>query len=262
MGLNCEVETAHSYNMLEQELGDIQVDTVHTLEVIRNKEMISGYHIIDFIGGFSYGDHLGSGTVYSNRLKTGLGEELRDFINEGKLIIGICNGFQFLTRYGLLPGFDNDYESQEVALINNDSGKYEDRWVYLDINQDSNCAWTKRMEKVILPARHGEGKLRADDSVLERMEQDNQIVMRYIHPETAEPTMEYPYNPNGASMSIAGICDPTGQVFGMMPHREAALSIYNLPDWTRLKAKDKLPKEGPGVQFSRNGIEYVIENLL
>lgn len=257
-GLNCEAETVYVY-----ELVGAEADKVHINDLLANPEMLEDYHIIDFIGGFSDGDHLGAGKVHSNRLRHNLQDGLDQFIQDGKLMIGVCNGFQAMIKSGLLPGLDGDYRTQRIALTYNDSGKFEDRWVLMGANPDSVCVWTKEIKELYLPVRHGEGKIRImDQSVLEKLEKNGQIALRYIHPETKEPTMEYPYNPNGSDEAIAGICDPTGRVFGKMPHREAFWSPYNHPNWARLKVEGRLPKEGAGVQISRNGVEYAIEHLV
>lgn len=257
-GLNCEEETVYIYRLLGAE-----VDKIHINDLRENPKMIAYYQIIDFIGGFSDGDHIAAGKIHANRFRYSLEEELHEFIQDGKLIIGVCNGFQALIKSGLLPGFDGDYRTQRMTLTYNDSGKFEDRWVHLGVNTDSKCVWATGMEELYLPVRHGEGKVRIrDPSVLEKLEKNGQIVLRYIDPRDKKPTMEYPYNPNGSDWAIAGICDPTGRVFGKMPHREAFWSPHNHPNWTRLKLEGKLPEEGMGIQISRNGVEYALENLI
>lgn len=258
-GKNSDAETAYSY----QKLG-ATVDRIHMGDILRKPEVMRRYHILDLVGGFSDGDHIAAGKIQANRWKYELGDELNRFIvQDGKLVIGICNGFQEEAKAGILPGFDGDYSTQRLTLTINDSGKFGNRWVNLGVNQESNCVWTKGITELYLPVRHGEGKLRAEDnSVLERMATQNQIVLVYVDPETKMRTQEYPYNPNNSDNAIAGICDSTGRVFGMMPHREAYMFPQNHPNWTRLKVEGKLPKEGEGLQISRNGIEYAMENLL
>jgi len=257
-GLNCEEETSYTYKLLGAD-----VDKIHINELRENPKRINDYQIIDFIGGFADGDHIAAGKIHANRLRYNLKKELHQFIADGKLIIGICNGFQSLVKSGLLPGFDGDYRTQKITLTYNNSAKFEDRWVNLLINNKSNCVWTKGIDKIYLPIRHGEGKIRLqDESVLEKLIANNQIAMQYIDPKNNKPTMEYPHNPNGSIESIAGLCDPTGRLFGMMPHREAFWSPYNHPTWTRLKIEGKIPNEGFGLQISRNAIDYVKENLI
>jgi len=257
-GLNCEEETSYLYKLL-----GAKVDKIHINDLFEKPKVISNYQIIDFIGGFVDGDHVAAGKIHANRLKYRIEEELYQFVHEGKLIIGVCNGFQSLIKSGLLPGFDDDYRTQRMTLTYNDSGKFEGRWVHLVVNRNSKCIWTRGIEELYLPVRHGEGKVRIrDPTVLERLEKDNQIVLFYANPADKKPTMEYPYNPNGSDDAIAGICDPTGRVFGKMPHREAFWSPYNHPNWPRLKVDGKMPKEGGGVQISRNGVEYAREHLI
>jgi phosphoribosylformylglycinamidine (FGAM) synthase-like amidotransferase family enzyme len=256
-GLNCEDETTYIYQLL-----GAKIDKVHINDLCEKPKIISNYHIIDFIGGFVDGDHIAAGKIHANRLKYSLGEELYKFIHEGKIIIGVCNGFQTLIKSGLLPGFDDDYQTQMMTLTYNNSGKFEDRWVHLVVNQNSKCIWMKGIKELYLPVRHGEGKVRVrDPSVLERLKRSGQIVLFYAKTEDKKPTMKYPYNPNGSDGAIAGICDPTGRVFGKMPHREAFWSPYNHPNWTRLKIDGTIP-EGMGIQISRNGVEYAREHLI
>jgi phosphoribosylformylglycinamidine synthase len=259
-GLNCEDETVYTWKAVGAE-----PTKIHINDLFENPQILSDYHVLDLIGGFSDGDHIAAGKVHANRLRYRLGEHLKKFIEEGKLIIGICNGFQHLVKAGILPGFDGDYSTQRLTLTYNDSGKFEDRWVHLKVNKESRCVFTRELNELYLPVRHGEGKVRIrDQAILERLKEGNQIVLQYIHPETGEVTMVYPYNPNGSDEAIAGICDPTGRVFGMMPHREAFWSPYNHPNWTRLKIhrRDKpVIEEGNGVQMFRNAVEYVMENF-
>lgn len=257
-GLNCEDETIFTW-----ELVGAKATKVHINDFFENPHILSDYHLLDLIGGFSDGDHIAAGKVHANRLKYRIVKELIQFIEDGKLIIGVCNGFQTLVKAGVLPGFDGNYTNLIVTLTYNDSGIFEDRWVHLKVNIKSNCIFTKELEELYLPVRHGEGKLvTKDENVLRQLEKDNQVVLKYIHPKTKELTMEYPYNPNGSVGAIAGICDPTGRVFGMMPHREAFWSPYNHPNWTRLKIEEKLPKEVYGLQISRNAVDYVKNDLI
>jgi phosphoribosylformylglycinamidine synthase len=205
-------------------------------------------------GGFSFGDHIASGRVLANRLRYALGQELKSFVADGKLVIGICNGFQVLVKMGLLPGFDGDFE-QKVTLTLNDSGKFEDRWVYLKLDPASKCVFSRDVDSIYLPVRHGEGKFMVDcDATLDKLRAGGQVVFRYCSPDGDEAT--YPYNPNGSVDDIAGICDFTGRVFGMMPHPEAYLYRENHPRWTR----EQLPAEGLGRQIFRNAVEYVRNN--
>ncbi len=255
-GLNCEVETkaAFDYCGAESEL-------VHLNDLLKREKLLGDYQILAFIGGFSFGDHLGAGTVFANKVKYGLKEDIKKFIADGKLIIGICNGFQTLTRLGLLPGTNNEYfATQSVALTWNDCGVFRDAWVNLKVEADSPCIYTKGIDTLEVPIRHGEGKFVADENILDKVENQNLVALRYAD-SNGLPTDEFPYNPNGSLNNIAGICDPSGRIFGLMPHPEAYLSPYNYPNWIRQKKSGVLPKEGAGVIIFRNAVEYVKRNF-
>ncbi len=250
-GLNCEKETAAAFRRC-----DATPELVHLNDLLHDKRSMNEFHILTFIGGFSFGDHLGSGTVFANRVKAKLRSQLERFIADSKLIIGICNGFQTLTRLGLLPAFNGNYFAQEAALTHNDSGVFRDDWVYLKANPDSPCIFTRGMDLIRLPIRHGEGKFVATDNALTEIERKQLVALRYAdeHGNIAE---EFPLNPNGSLNAIAGISDETGRVFGLMPHPEAFLSPYNSPTWTIDRESGKLPREGDGVAIFRNAVEHV-----
>ncbi len=259
-GLNCEEETAFGYRM-----AGADADIVHINDIIEKPGTMDDYHILALVGGFSDGDHIASGKVHANRLKYRLGEPLQKFIDEGKLIIGVCNGFQAMIKSGILPAVGKDYARQTVTLTYNDSGKFEDRWVHLKSNPKSNCIWTAGIDRLYLPVRHGEGKVRIqDENVLNSITSSGQIALYYSIPESGEIAMEkdYPHNPNGSALGIAGLADPTGRIFGMMPHWEGFMSPYNHPAWTRLKREGTLPREGPGLAIARNGVRYAAERLV
>jgi phosphoribosylformylglycinamidine synthase len=249
-GINCDYETEHAF-----QIAGAATERVHLNDLLADKGMLARYHVIALPGGFVFGDHIASGRVLANRLRYGLGSELKSFVADGKLVAGICNGFQVLVKMGLLPGFDGDFK-QKVTLTLNDSCKFEDRWVYLKLDPASKCIFSKGVDSLYLPVRHGEGKFMVDsDATLDRLRSDGQVVFRYCGPNGERP--DYPLNPNGAVDDIAAICDPTGRVFGIMPHPEAYLYRENHPRWTR----EDLPAEGLGRQIFRNAVEYVRENL-
>ena len=255
--MNCEDETAYAF-----EVAGAKADKIFLKDLTEKPEIFEEYQILAMIGGFSFGDHIAAGRVLANIYKFRLGEEILRFIEDGKLIFAECNGFQVLVKAGILPGFDGDYRTQSVTLTYNQSGVFEDRWVRLKINQNSKCVFTKGLEEVFLPVRHGEGKfIVRDDLDLRRLREGGQIVMQYADGE-GQPTMEYPQNPNGSIAAIAGICDPTGRVFGKMPHATAYLSPYNHPHWTRENITGKILKEGGGVQIFRNAVEYARSELV
>ncbi len=253
-GTNCDRETKFAF-----ELVGAQANLVHMNEVISKKEKLSSYHILALPGGFTYGDDLGAGKILANELRFKLKEGLEKFLKDGKLIIGICNGFQILVKAGLLPGLKQF--QQEASLILNDSAKFEDRWVYLKRCKlqiaNSKCVWTKNLPDIIyLPVAHGEGKfVTSDNNILEKIKNNNQIVFQYCNKEGR--LTDYPDNPNGSIDNIAGICDESGRILGLMPHPERHMFFYQHPHWTRLSKKD----EGDGLAIFRNGVEYAKENF-
>jgi phosphoribosylformylglycinamidine synthase I len=250
-GINCDMETQHAFR-----LAGADAERVHLTDLTNGTRELSEFHILAFPGGFSFGDDIASGKVLANMIKYNLGEQVREFIDAGKLIIGICNGFQAMVKMGLLPGLNGDYTIQNVTLTFNDSGRFEDRWVHLRANQRTKCVFTKGLDTIYLPVRHGEGKFVAKSpEVLARLKKGNNIVFQYTDSEGN--LAGYPHNPNGSADNIAGICDDTGRVFGMMPHPEAYQHRTNHPRWTR----EELPEEGAGVAIFRNAVEYVREKF-
>jgi len=262
-GTNCETEMAHACRLGGAE----QVDIVHMSQLIYGEYRLDDYHLLNLPGGFLDGDDLGAGQAGAHRFKyvevKGSGEKLMDqlqrFIKDGKLIIGVCNGFQLMVKTGLLPGFGGNYTSRQVSLTYNDSGRFEDRWVWLRVDPASPCVFTKGLDRLYFPVRHGEGKfVTMDERVMQHLQDENLVSLRYADAESGEPTMDYPANPNGSPDGIAGICDPTGRIFGLMPHPEAFLHRTNHPRWTR----EELPEEGQGLAIFRNGVEFIRNNLL
>lgn len=257
-GLNCDNETAYAF-----ELAGAVATRVHINALIDGSADLDDYHILVFGGGFSWGDDHGAGVVQSVRLKTHIGEKIQTFIKDGKLVLGICNGFQTLVNMGLLPGFDNDYKSRKVALTYNDCGNFRDDWVHLAVNENSPCVFTKGLTLVDYPIRHGEGKFYAGDEALDRLKKNNQIVLRYAGPDGEPAEKTFPDNPNGSVYDIAGICDQTGRIFGLMPHPEAYKHWTNHPSWTR--TRELLERSGKavedeitdGIRLFRNGVDYI-----
>jgi phosphoribosylformylglycinamidine synthase I len=250
-GINCDMELAHAFK-----LAGADAERVHLTDLINGTRKLSDFHIFALPGGFSFGDDIASGKVLANMIKYNLGGQVQEFIEEEKLIIGICNGFQAMVKMGLLPAFDGDYSTQDVTLTFNDSGRFEDRWVQVATNKNSKCIFTKGIDNMYLPVRHGEGKfVPKTRQVLTRLEKSNRVVFQYVDKEGK--LAGYPHNPNGSVDNIAGICDGTGRVFGMMPHPEAFQHRTNHPAWTR----EELPEEGAGIKIFRNAAEYVREHL-
>jgi phosphoribosylformylglycinamidine synthase len=257
-GLNCEMETQAAFECV-----GATVERIHLHDLIAQPSRLLEFHILAFIGGFSFGDHLGAGTVFANRVRHHLGGELNEFITSGRLVIGICNGMQTITRLGLAPAIAGAYFKPQAAMAANDSGAFYDGWVTLKVNPDSPCIFTRGIDMIPLPVRHGEGKfIPVDAEALEEMEANNQVVMRYVDPVTGQPASRPPLNPNGSINAVAAICDETGRIFGMMPHPEAYLSPYNHPHWTRQRISKVLPEEGLGVQIFRNAVTFAEAELL
>lgn len=259
-GINCEYETAYAHRLV-----GFEPDFIHVNALLDNLNQIMKYTFITLPGGFLDGDDLGSAKAqavrwkYKKINKSGKTfiDTLISFVGEGKIILGICNGFQLLVKTGLLPGLDSDYSSQKVTLTFNDSGRFEDRWVYLKINTFSHCIFTKDIHTIYLPVRHGEGKLVVDTKkTIERIKRNGHIVMQYAD-NSGNVSSHYPLNPNGSIESIAGLCDSTGRIFGLMPHPEAYVHRTQHPRWTR----EALSEEGDGLMIFKNAFKYVTENL-
>lgn len=211
---------------------------------------------LSYRGGFSFGDDVASGKILANRLRYRLGGQLQQFVRDGKLILGICNGFQVLAKMGMLPMLSGDFV-QEVTLTFNDSGRFEDRWVCLRTEPGTRCIWLNGITDMELPVRHGEGKFVPRDSdVLNRMKAEGLVALRYVRPDGAPARGEFPANPNGSIEDIAGICDVTGRVFGLMPHPEGHICRMQHPRWTR--ERDAAPDSPAiGLRVFENAVNYV-----
>ncbi|MBF0493527.1 MAG: phosphoribosylformylglycinamidine synthase I [Candidatus Omnitrophica bacterium] len=251
-GTNCDVETAHAFR-----LAGAFADVMHINSLIKNKSAMKKFNILAIPGGFSYGDDIASGKILANEMKHSLKNELSEFVSRGKLVIGICNGFQVLVKMGLLPLFTKDeLFAPKVTLTLNDAGHYIDRWIYLKKDPVKNlCVWTKQLPEIIyLPIAHAEGKFVPQSSeVLKKLRANGQIVFRYS--DEAGNEGAYPVNPNGSVDNIAGICDSTGRILGMMPHPERHIFFTQHPRWQRCVKKGK--ETGIGLQIFRNAVQFV-----
>jgi phosphoribosylformylglycinamidine synthase len=240
----------------------------HIAEILSGEIRLDDFHFLNLTGGFLDGDDLGSAKAQANRLKhaavSGSGEKLVEqftrFISDGKLILGVCNGFQLMVKMGMLPGFDGDYLHQTVTLTHNDCGRFQDRWTYLKVDPASPCIFTSGIDTgMYLPVRHGEGKFLADSAAtLARIETEHLAVLRYSDADYTEATQEFPANPNGSTNAIAALCDPTGRLMGLMPHPEAFVHYTQHPRWTR----ESLPEEGDGLILYKNAVTYIKTNLI
>jgi len=262
-GLNCDYETDFSLKLAGAESHRIHINEMISGGASDALVTLSDYHILVFGGGFSWADDHGAGVLMATKLKNHLGEQVQQFIEDGKLVLGICNGFQALVNLGLVPGFDNAYHERRVALTYNDSGNFIDDWVNLKSNQDSPCVFTKGVSSIELPVRHGEGKFYAEDETVDRLFENNQVALQYAD-ENGDPAGgRRPLNPNGSLKDIAGICDPSGRIFGLMPHPEGFNHYTNHPNWTKKKeallrqGKTMESEEGDGIRIFRNAVEYI-----
>jgi phosphoribosylformylglycinamidine synthase len=251
LGLNCEAETEAAFRM-----AGAHPERVHLLDLLDGtaKRRLSDYRLAAFIGGFAFGDHLGAGTVFANKIRWRLYDDLLRFVEKGGLALGICNGFQTMTRLGLVPGLDGDYRTPRATLAPNERPGYRDAWVTLAFDPASPCVWTRGLDTMDLPARHGEGRFLCDEDVRERLESGRQIACRYVGP-SGKPTQEWPYNPNGSPDAVAGVCDPSGRLFGLMPHPDAYLYPFQHPRWFRDRGESR---QGDGIRIFRNGVEAAI----
>ena len=257
-GLNCDVETAYAL-----ELAGAHAIRVHINALIDGTVALNDFQILVFGGGFSWGDDHGAGVIQAVRMKTNIGDKIQAFIDGGHLVLGICNGFQTLVNMGLLPGFDQDYTQRAVAITFNDCGNFRDQWVSLKINTASPCVFSRGIDQMELPVRHGEGKFFADEASIQRLIHNNQVVAQYAAPDGKPANSQFPFNPNGSIYDIAGICDPSGRVFGLMPHPEAFNHWTNHPEWTRqkeiIKRHGGSMESGPtfGIRLFQNAVEYI-----
>ncbi|GAB6888357.1 phosphoribosylformylglycinamidine synthase subunit PurQ [Desulfothermus okinawensis JCM 13304] len=255
-GTNCDRESGYA----AQIAGADEVIISHFSEIVQERVKIEDYNFLIFPGGFLDGDHLGAAQAAAIRIrysktKSGLSilNQIKKVHEDGGIILGICNGFQLLTKLGLLPASENNYFQRQVSLSYNDSARFEDRWVYLKVNPQCNCVFLKNIDSMYLPIRHGEGKVvPKNDEILKKLERQNLIALQYTD-EKGGVTSKYPYNPNGSPLGIAGLTDPTGRILGLMPHPEAYNHPTNHPKWTRTTTSHEIT----GISIFRNGVEYL-----
>jgi phosphoribosylformylglycinamidine synthase I len=253
-GLNCEAESEFAWRS-----AGARTRRLHLKDLIAQPDALAAVDGLMLIGGFSFGDHLGSGHVFAARLRRHLREPLQQFIADGKLILGVCNGFQIMTRLGLLPGLDGAYFSPKVALTHNDIGAFQNFWITARFEPGSPCVFTRGLDRMDLPIRHGEGRLLIPDRrLLARLEASGCVACRYIDPVSGAPAAAFPHNPNGSVNAIAGLCDPTGRVFGLMPHPEAYVFSRQHPRWDlspgRKEPGKGLPEPGQGLPEPGQGL--------
>ena len=235
-GTNCEDEMAGAFEMM-----GAKAEKVHLKQLIGQVpaglgRSLEDYDVLAFPGGFSAGDYVRAGAIVAARIKAGLGSEVKRFVESGKPVLGVCNGFQILVELGLLPAFDEVMSDRpQAALYTNDSGRFECRPTVLRNDSRGKCVFASAIPKkalLAIPSAHAEGKLMsADPDFVSKLEDNDQVVFRYVRPDGSDA--DYPWNPNGSPSDIAGICNPAGNVLGMMPHPERVMTRFTHADWTR-----------------------------
>ncbi len=250
-GINCEHEMAKG-----AALAGADVQITHAKAWLLGQVCLLDFDFLLLPGGFSFGDELGAAKAFANRVAfSKRKDDLYAFIDRGNCILGVCNGFQILVKLGILPGFE---KKAEASLIRNEKGRFESRWIHQKV-VSSRCIFTSGLTDLYLPVRHGEGNFIMPEP--EKLWSEGHVVLQYASKD-GEIAQGYPDNPNGSLGSIAGICDKTGRVLGMMPHPEAALFFTQIPEWTREKEKLKMQKEplpayGPGLALFKNAVDYL-----
>lgn len=249
-GANCDEETAEAFR-----LAGAEPERVHVNRLLDSPDLLKQFQVLCVPGGFSYGDDISAGRVLGNQLRLALSDPLRRFRDEGNLVLGICNGFQVLTKTGLL---DLEDDAGPVATLTwNDHGRYEARWVHLNA-APGECVFLQGVDRVEMPIAHAEGKIAVrDDAALDSLASAGRVVLRYSSADGGAPD-GFPENPNGSTGDAAGLTDATGRVLGLMPHPERFLFATQHPRWTRLAASPEFDAQGPGdgLQLFRNAVAY------
>lgn len=255
-GTNCDAETKRSI----EELG-AKAEVCHINVLLKERNLLD-YDALVIPGGFSFGDYVRAGAILAKGFSAKLGKFLKRFVDDGRPILGICNGFQVLIEAGLLPGFDGTSDYPEAALATNVPIGYRCRWVYLRHENGGNCVFTSKIQKgkvIRMPVAHAEGRFlfpkEKESRFLKRLYDRDQLVFRYCSERGDPAEGKYSANPNGSFHDIAGICNPDGTVFGLMPHPERAYYGWQLPDWTRLRT---VPKYGDGRLVFMSMVEYLM----
>lgn len=259
-GTNCDLETAYAF-----QCAGAKTELVHINQLLADPGLPGRYQILCLPGGFSYGDDVAAGRILANQIRHHLQDVLQTFKASEKLILGICNGFQILVKSGLLL---DDVEGMPPATLTwNDSGTFVDRWVNLVPHQEK-CVFLQGIDSMYLPIAHAEGKFVATDpGVLEQLESRGQLALRYTDEAGAQAgrsagvagrdVLPFPANPNGSQANVAGICDATGRVFGLMPHPERYIEPTHHPRWTRLEPR----QQGDGLAIFQNAVHYFADTL-
>ena len=249
-GSNCDRETVHAFK-----LAGSRAELLHLNRVLENARVLEGYQILAIPGGFSYGDDIAAGRIFANQIRHHLGDAFRAFIDAGKPIIGVCNGFQVLVKTDLLPGSLGGRSGQAATLAHNAGGRFIDRWVHLT-PRESRCIWTAGLGPLELPIAHGEGRfVPADERIRRALNEERQVALVYAKADGSPAGGEPDWNPNGSVDDIAGVCDASGLVFGLMPHPERFVDAVQHPAWTSRGGSG----EGQGLALFRNAVKHVSE---
>ncbi|MCA9132116.1 MAG: phosphoribosylformylglycinamidine synthase subunit PurQ [Planctomycetales bacterium] len=248
-GTNCDVETAYAFEQV-----GAKVSRVHVNRLIDDPALGGGYQVLCLPGGFSYGDDIAAGRILAERLSVHLRDLVEEFRGAQRLVLGICNGFQVMMRLGIF--FPGQEDSPPATLAHNAQARFEDRWVQL-VNRDSNSVFLRGTEQLFLPIAHAEGRFVIRDAAAgQQLLQQGQLGLRYSDAsgQTSDSsTLPFPLNPNQAQYNVAGISDPSGNIFGLMPHPERYLDATQHPYWTRLA---DLPEHGQGRQIFQNAVDF------
>ena len=263
-GTNSEEESARCFRRLGCQAELVHLKQLLAIDTWKGEDRdLMDYHVLFFPGGFSAGDYVRAGAIFAARLKVGLGKELEEYVKSGRLVMGVCNGFQIITEAGLLPNLHGTLSDvPEACLFTNDSAHYECRPVYLKhVNRGRN-AFTRKIpenEVRVIQSAHGEGKFLVDrkeeSRILKDLEANDQLVFRYVDPKGEY--VGYPWNPNGGPMNIAGVCNREGNVFGMMPHPERVFYRHTHPDWTRTGLNVRGADVGDGRAVFESAVEHL-----
>ena len=253
-GINCEDETLNSFKAV-----GIKGIIVHINDLINNPGMLKNFQIFAIPGGFSYGDHTGSGNAMAHKIKNNLFEDIINFIEKDKLVIGVCNGCQILVNLGIVPAIEG--YKREIALVENDIATYQCRWVKLKV-LNNKSPWLKKINHLDLPIAHQEGKFIAKKNIINTLIKKKLILCKYIKNNGQSANKQFPYNPNGSIEDIAAITNVKGNVLAMMPHPERAFYKIQKPDWivNKPKINDKSIKNkklfADGYKIFKNAYNY------
>jgi len=244
-GTNCDLETEHAFR-----LAGAEAVRLHVNGLLQRPEELNRYQVLCIAGGFSYGDDLGAGAILAAQIRQPLAEHLQRFCQQDRLVLGICNGFQVLLRSGLLIAADQ--QGPRATLTQNDSARFEDRWVDLQVVTDR-CPLLSGIERMQLPVAHAEGKFVArGESTLRQIQQAGQTALLYTRGDRPGSEPDYPHNPNGSQGHVAAVCSADGRMLGMMPHPERFVDFTQHPRWTRTERRDP----GDGLRIFENAVNY------